>query len=95
MRRLEEDHTVTIKFSALDSIYGMVYMGKNSRYLMIINSCMSYEKQLKTIWHEANHIYSHLGVPGNVKVFEKESIEVSEYAAEMSDAILPICRTAW
>ena len=95
MRRLEEDHTVTIKLCKLNSIYGMVYLGHNDKYLMIINTDISYEKQLETIWHEAKHIYSHLGNPGDIKVFEKDAVNFSKYAMQASDQILSISRTAW
>lgn len=95
MRRLEEDHTVKIVFESLDRDYGLVYAGRNGKYLMVVNSNLSHEKQIEIIWHEAKHIYSHIGKPGDIKVFEKEAIDFSKYAIEMSDELLPACREAW
>jgi hypothetical protein len=94
MKRLEEDHTVTIKLTQLNSIYGMVYLGCNDKYLMIINTNISYEKQLETIWHEAKHIYSHLGNPGDIKVFEKDAENVGKSVLQMKKQELITNRVA-
>jgi hypothetical protein len=95
MRRLEEDNTLQIKFKDLNSVYGMVYKGDNDTYLVVINSTLSYEKQLEVMWHEADHICYHFMNPGEVMTFEKEAIEFSKYAVKYTDEILPACRNAW
>lgn len=95
MRRLEEDHTVTIKFENLNSVYGLVYCGRNSKYLMIINSNLNYKKQIETIWHEAKHIYSHVSSPGDIKVFEEDAIVFSKVASKATPNVITACRNAW
>lgn len=95
MRRLEEDSTLKIKFNNLNSIYGMVYKGKFDKYLIVINSTISFEKQIETLWHESKHIYSHIMQPGDVATFEKEAIDFSKYAAKNSPEILLLCRSSW
>lgn len=95
MRRLEEDHTVKIIFEDLECVNGLIYKGHNDKYIMIININLSYEKQIETVWHEAKHLYSHIMQPGDTKVFEKEAIEFSKYATEVSGEIIPACRDAW
>lgn len=95
MRRLEEDKSIRIAFENLDGIYGLVYKGHNSKFLMIINKNICYEKQLETIWHEAKHIYSHADCsPGDIKIFEKEAVEFSKIAIKHPE-ILALCRNAW
>jgi len=95
MRRLEEDHTVTIKFESLESVYGLVYCGRNGKYLMVINSNLSYEKQIETIWHEAKHIYSHAGSLDDIKIFEEDAITFSKIASKATPDIITACRNAW
>jgi len=80
IKGLEEEGTLTIKFEDLDVVCGMVYAARNGKYLMIINSRLSYEKQVRTAWHEAKHIYSHVHTQGDVKIFEEEAIEFSNFA---------------
>lgn len=95
MRRLEEDHTVKIAFEDLESVNGLIYKGHNDKYVMIINANLSHEKQIETIWHETKHLYSHVMEPGDIKVFEKEAIEFSKCAMEVSSEILPALHNAW
>jgi hypothetical protein len=95
MRRLEEDHSIKITFESLEKVYGLVYMGRNNKYMMIININLCYEKQIETIWHESKHIYSHVMKPGDIALIEKEAVEFSKCAMEVSNEILPACRNAW
>lgn len=78
MRRLEEDKTVNIIFESFDSIYGLTYRGNNDKYLIMINKNLSYELQIETLWHEAKHIYSHMGKSGDIKIFEKEASDFAK-----------------
>jgi hypothetical protein len=99
MRRLEEDNTVKIIFEPFDSIYGLVYKGHNDKYLMLINSEISYKKQIETIWHESKHIYSHceyaICSPGDVEIFEKEAELFSKHTIKISNEVISTCRNAW
>ncbi|WP_160317275.1 ImmA/IrrE family metallo-endopeptidase [Oxobacter pfennigii] len=95
MRRLEEDNSIRITFEKLDSIYGLLYKGLNDKYLIVINSNLSPEKQLETIWHESKHLYSHDMEEGDMEVIEKEAVEFSKYALEYSPEVLSECRNAW
>lgn len=95
MRRLEEDKTVKIVFKNLDSIYGLVYKGCNDKYLVIINSNLSYEKQIQTIWHEAKHIYSHFSKKGDIKIFEEEAEEFANAALKVNGEVLLNCKSAY
>lgn len=78
MRILEEDSTVKIVFTALNSIHGLTYKGSNGKYLMLINQNLSYVTQIETLWHEAKHIYSHLDKPGDITLYEKEADEFAK-----------------
>lgn len=82
MRRLEEDKTVSIVFEGFESIYGLTYRGSNDKYLMLINKNISYELQIETLWHEAKHIYSHIGRKGDLKIFEKEANDFAKRCTE-------------
>lgn len=97
MKRLEEDSSVRIIFEGLDSIYGLTYKGTNDKYLMIINKDICYEAQIRTLWHEAKHIYSHFNETEKITLFEKEkeANDFAKYCLKNSPELLSEIRTAW
>lgn len=52
-----------------------VAMANADKFVIVIDPNLSYEQQVKEIWHEAKHIYSHLNN-------ENISIENAEYEAD-------------
>jgi hypothetical protein len=96
MRRLEEDSSVRIVFTELSTLHGLTYIGCNGKCLMIINSSLSQEAQLKTLWHEAKHIYSHLGKEGDIKIFEDEANKFTKSCTKNDpNKLIEIVRAAW
>lgn len=95
MRRLEEDSTVRIVFESFNTIYDLTYKGANDKYLMIINTNLSYEAQIETLWHEAKHIYSHLAKEGDIILFENEADKFAKRALNCSPEVLELARAAW
>lgn len=88
IKGLEDERVLSIQYEDLDNVYGMVYAARNGKYLMIINSRLSYEKQLRTAWHEAKHIYSHVHREGDVKIFEEEAVQFSNFAFNFTKELL-------
>lgn len=95
MRRLEEDSSVRIVFESFSTIYGLTYKGTNDKYLMIINTNLSYEAQIETLWHEAKHIYSHFDTEGNITVFEKDADKFAKRGLKCNSEVLELVRAAW
>lgn len=95
MRRLEEDSSVRIVFESLNTISGVTYKGTNDKYLMIINTNLSYTAQIETLWHEAKHVYSHTGKKGDITVFEKDADKFAKRCMKCNSEILSMIRAAW
>lgn len=95
MRRIEEDNTLQIKFEDLDTVYGMLYKGKNDNYLIVINSHLSIEKRIEVLWHESKHVCSNIMKCGDIEKIEKEAIDFSRDALKYSTEVLKECRSKW
>ena len=61
-----------------------VVMSNCDKFCIAIDPCLSYEQQLKEIWHEAKHICSHLNTNCSVEIAEKEARDFSNKAIAFS-----------
>lgn len=93
MRQLEENGELRVVYADLDNVEGWC-TEKNSQYIIVLNSKLSYEKQLETVWHEAKHICSHVGCLNKKEVAEREAIKFSKTISQHPE-LLELCRNAW
>jgi hypothetical protein len=90
MKILQDSGKIRVVYENFNSLYGMVYKGRNEQYLIIINSSLCIEMQKRIYWHESKHIYSHILHEGDCITFEKEAIEFSDYAITIGDNIVEL-----
>lgn len=65
-------------------------MTNSDRFCIAIDPALSYEQQIKELWHEAKHIYSHLNKIHSVSIAEKEAEEFSNIAAKHPEVLLSL-----
>lgn len=65
-------------------------MSNTERFCIAIDPSLSYEQQVKEIWHEAKHIYSHLNKTCPVHIAEKEAEEFSDMAVKHPEVLLSL-----
>lgn len=58
IKRLEECGELRVVYEDIGS--NAMVMTNSDRFVIILNPALSYEQQIREIWHEAKHIYSHL-----------------------------------
>ena len=63
-------------------------MTNSDRFCIAIDPALSYEQQIKELWHEAKHVYSHLNKTYSVSIAEKEAEEFSNIAAKHPEILL-------
>ncbi|RKI45553.1 ImmA/IrrE family metallo-endopeptidase [Clostridium paraputrificum] len=57
-------------------------MTNSDKYCIVVDPNLSWEQQVKSIWHEAKHIYSHLNKTCSIECAETEAVEFSNLAVK-------------
>lgn len=80
IKQLEEIGDLRITYSA--EIPDAVCLSNSEKFVIIINPNLSWEQQVKEIWHEAKHIYSHMNKTGlySIEIAEREADEFMDRA---------------
>lgn len=63
-------------------------MTNSDKFCIAVDPALSYEQQIKEIWHEAKHIYSHLNKTCSISIAEKEAEEFSEIAVKYPEILV-------
>lgn len=63
-------------------------MSNTGRFCIAVDPSLSYEQQIKEIWHEAKHVYSHLNKNYSVSIAEKEAEEFSNIAIRYPEILI-------
>lgn len=75
IKQLEDIGDLRIAYST--EIPNAVCLSNSEKFVIVINPNLSWEQQVKEIWHEAKHIYSHMNKSGiySIEIAEKEADE--------------------
>lgn len=75
IKQLEDIGDLRITYST--EIPNAVCLSNSGKFVIVINPNLSWEQQIKEIWHEAKHIYSHMNKSDiySIEIAEKEADE--------------------
>lgn len=79
IKELEECGEIRLVYR--DDIGANAFVMSNlDKYVIVVNSSLSYEQQIKEIWHEAKHICSHLNTDYSLNEAEAEADSFADRA---------------
>lgn len=64
-----------------------IVMANTDKFCIAVDPSLSYEQQIKEIWHEAKHICSHLNTNCTISSAEKEAEEFSINASKYPEIL--------
>ncbi len=75
IKQLEDIGDLRITYST--EIPNAVCLSNSEKFVIVINPNLSWEQQVKELWHEAKHIYSHMNKSGiySIEIAEREADE--------------------
>lgn len=89
LKQLEEFGELRIVY--MENIGAKAFVMSNTdRFCIAVDPCLSYEQQIKEIWHEAKHICSHLNRACSVHVAEREAEEFSNIAIKHPEILISL-----